>query len=73
MSTEFKLYNVKKEDLFSSKTKKEREALLYEMVLYALDYGIKPCARKYNTYPQTVRKWVNIYKKNGKEGLKYKR
>lgn len=71
MSTEFKLYNVDKQDLYGNKTKKEREELLYEMVLYALNYGIKPCARKYNTYPQTIRKWVNIYKEKGKDGLHY--
>ncbi len=72
MSTEFKLYNVKKEELFNQKKRKEREILLEEMVLYALENGNKPAARYFNTYPSTVRRWVKIYNEKGKEGLKYK-
>lgn len=73
MATEFMLYNVEEKDLFKNKPKEEREKLLYEMVCYAKKYGKKPAARKYNTYPATIRKWVNKYEEFGIEGLKYKR
>ena len=72
MPTEFKLYNVEKKDLYSNKTKNEREKLLLEMVLYAMDHGYKPTARKYNTYPSTIRRWTNKYKIGGKDALKMK-
>ena len=72
MPTEFKLYDVKKEDLFSKKNKNEKEKILKEMVEFALKYGNKPAARKYNTYPSTVRRWVRIYNEFGNDGLKYK-
>ncbi len=71
MSTEFKLYTVDKNELYSSKSKTEKELILPEMVEYALKYGNKPAARYFNTYPSTVRKWVKIYKEKGKEGLKF--
>lgn len=70
MSVEFKLYNVDEKDLYSNKSKDERENLLLEMVEYALKYGNKPAARYYNTYPATVRRWVNKYKIDGKSALK---
>ncbi len=72
MSVEFKLYGVKKQDLYASKKKNERQEMLLEIVEYALKYGNKPAARYYNTYPSTVRKWVKIYKEKGKEGLVFK-
>ena len=71
MSTEFKLYTVDKNELYSSKSKTEKELILPEIVEYALKYGNKPAARYFNTYPSTVRKWVKIYKEKGKEGLKF--
>jgi len=70
MSVEFKLYNVDEKDLYSNKSKDERENLLLEMVEYTLKYGNKPAARYYNTYPATVRRWVNKYKIDGKSALK---
>lgn len=71
MATEFMLYNVEEKDLFRNKPKEEREKLLLEMVEYALKYGNKPAARKYNTYPSTIRRWIKIYNEYGPEGLKY--
>lgn len=64
MSTEFHLYNVDKKDLYKNKSKNEKELIRIEMVKYASLYGIKPAARKYNTYPKTVRKWVQILNGN---------
>ncbi len=72
MSTEFKLYNVNKKDLYNNKNKEEKEKLIPKMVEYALHYGNKPAARYFNTYPSTVRRWVKKYKTNGKDGLKFK-
>lgn len=72
MSTEFKLYDVEEKNLYSKKSKAEKKELLYDMVMYALKYGNKPAARFYNTYPSTVRRWVNKYKEYGKDGLKFK-
>ena len=72
MSTEFRLYGVDEKDLYQNKTKEEKEAILLDMVEYALKYGNKPAARYYNTYPATVRRWVKKYKEQGKEGLKFK-
>jgi len=73
MSTEFMLYNVDEKDLYKNKSKEEKEAMLYDMVQTALEIGIKPTARMFNTYPGTVRKWVNKYKEGGKESLKFKK
>lgn len=70
MPTEFKLYNVEKGDLFDNKSKIEKEEILLEMVECAIKYGYKPTARKYKTYPSTVRRWVKVYKQYGKSGLK---
>lgn len=73
MATEFKLYNVEEKDMFKNRPKDEREEILLEMVHYALKYGNKPAARKYNTYPSTIRRWVNKYKEFGEDDLKYKK
>ncbi len=70
MATEFRLYNVDEKDLYSKKSAKEREKILLEMVEMALQKGYKPTARKYNTYPSTVRRWVRKYQAGGKEALK---
>ncbi len=72
MSTEFKLYDVQEQDLYKNKSKKEKEAVLFDMVNYALKYGNKPAARFYKTYPSTVRRWVKKYKNEGIDGLKFK-
>ena len=70
MPTEFVLYNASEKDLFENKTKEEKERILPEMVREALLYGYKPIARKYYTYPSTVRRWVRIYQEYGLDGLK---
>jgi len=72
MSVEFKLY-CNEEELYKNKSKEEREQIVKEMVLYAIEYGNKPAARKYNTCPKTVRKWVNKYNTLGIEGIKVKK
>lgn len=72
MATEFVLYDVEEKDMFKNQPKEAREKLLREMVDYALKYGNKPAARKYKTYPSTIRRWVNKYKEYGEDGLKYK-
>ena len=66
MATDFKLYNVEENDLYVNKPKEEKEKIREEMVKMALQRGIKPTARYYNTYPATVRRWVKIYEERGK-------
>ena len=61
MSTEFKLYNVEKKDLYVNKTKEEKEALHEDIVKMAKIRGIKPTARYFNTYPATVRRILKKY------------
>ena len=65
MSTEFRLYNVEEKDLYANKTKEEKEVLQQEMVKMAMERGIKPTARYFNTYPATVRRYLKKYQ----EGL----
>lgn len=62
MATEFKLYGVEKEDMYANKTKEEKENIRKEMARMAFKVGIKPTARYYNTYPNTVRNWLNKYR-----------
>lgn len=66
MSTEFKLYNVEKKELYVNKTKAEKEDLRKDMVKMALERGIKPTARYFNTYPATVRRHLKKYKELNK-------
>ena len=66
MSTEFKLYNVKKEDMYSSKSIEEKNDIRRKMVEEAKIRGVKPTARKYNTYPTTVRRWIKRFEENNK-------
>ena len=73
MPTEFRLYNVDEKDLYKNKSIEEKEEMLYAMVQTALERGIKPTAREFNTYPATVRKWVNKYKDGGIDALKFKK
>lgn len=49
-----------------SKDKKQQR---YQMVIYALQHGIKPTARLYATTPKTVRKWVKRFKEGGYQAL----
>lgn len=68
----FIIYN-NEEELYKNKTKEEKEKILPELVEYAKKHGNKPAARKYRTYPSTVRRWVKIYNEKGLEGLKLER
>lgn len=34
------------------------KSLRYQMIRYALNYGIKPASRLFGTTPRTVRKWL---------------
>ena len=49
-----------------SKDKKQQR---YQMVIYALEHGVKPTARTYDTTPKTVRKWVARFKQGGYQAL----
>lgn len=73
MPTPYFLKYDNEDELYKNKTKEEKEKILPEMIEYALIHGNKPTARKYRTYPSTVRRWVRIYKEYGKDGLKVKR
>lgn len=66
MSTEFKLYNVQEKDLYANKTKEEKEALRDDIIKMALERGIKPTARYFNTYPATVRRYLKKYEEFNK-------
>ena len=66
MATEFKLYNTDKNERYANKSQNEKEKIRAEMVKMALERGIKPTARYFNTYPITVRKWVRIYQEQQK-------
>ena len=72
MPTEYVLNYTNEKELFKNKTKEEKEKILPELVEYALKYGNKPAARKYFTYPSTIRNWVKKYQEFGLEGLKIK-
>lgn len=48
---------------------KDKKQQRYQMVIYALDNGVKPTARLYDTTPKTVRKWIRRFKQNGYEAL----
>lgn len=72
MSTDFKLYVEDEKELYKNKTKEEKQEILRDMVMMAIDRGIKPAARYYKTSPKTVRTWVNKYKEKGEDALKYK-
>lgn len=68
----FIIYKDEKE-LYKNKTKEEKEKILPELVHYAKTHGNKPAARKYRTYPSTVRRWVKLYDEFGIEALTFKR
>ena len=73
MSTPYFIIYENEEELYKNKTREEKEKILPEMVEYALKHGNKPTARKFRTYPSTVRRWVRIYNEYGKDALKIKR
>ncbi len=48
---------------------KDRYEARLELVMEAMEHGIKPTARKYGTTVKTVRKWVRRYEAQKKAGL----
>lgn len=73
MPTEYVLNYDDESQLFRNKTIEEKEKILPDLVEFALKYGNKPAARKYFTYPSTIRNWVRKYNELGLEGLKLKK
>ena len=73
MSTPFFIKYNREEELYKNKTKEEKEKILPELIDYAKKHGNKPAARKYKTYPSTVRRWVKMYDEYGTEALKLKK
>lgn len=43
--------------------------LRLRMVHFALEHGVKPCARAFSTTPKTVRKWRDRYEQGGYQAL----
>lgn len=48
---------------------KDKKPLRYQIALSALQIGVKPTARLFNTSHQTVRTWRNRFTKEGYDGL----
>ena len=48
---------------------KDRTYLRFEMVRYAREHGIKPCARHFGTTVKTVRKWLRRWQPGSLQGL----
>src|SRR5215210_6249030 len=48
---------------------KDRTYLRFEMVRYAREFGIKPCARQFSTTVKTVRKWLRRWQPGSLKGL----
>ena len=48
---------------------KDKKQWRYQMVLKALDQGVKPTARAFNTSPGVVRKWLKRFKTEGYSAL----
>ena len=48
---------------------KDRTYLRLEMVRYAREHGIKPCARQFSTTVKTVRKWLRRWQPGSLRGL----
>ena len=61
MPTEFKLYNVKEEELYRNQSKEDKLKIQVEIVKMAKIRGIKPTARYFKTYPSTVRRIIKKY------------
>ena len=73
MPTPFFIIYKDEDELYKNKTKEEKEKILPKLVEYAKTHGNKPAARKYRTYPSTVRRWVKLYDDFGIEALTFKR
>lgn len=52
--------------MYSSKSIEEKNDIRRKMVEEAKIRGVKPTARKYNTYPATVRRWIKRFEENNK-------
>ena len=48
---------------------RDKKQYRYQMVIYACKEGIKPTARVFNTWPNTVRYWLKRFEKYGYQGL----
>jgi hypothetical protein len=48
---------------------KDKRAHRYQMIQYALKYGVKPAARAFGTSPPLVRTWLYRFKEHGYAGL----
>ncbi len=48
---------------------KDKKQHRYQMVMYANKYGIKPAAREFDTWPNTVRYWCERFDKDDYAGL----
>src|SRR5215210_5736856 len=48
---------------------KDRTYLRFEMVRYAREHGIKPCALHFSTTVKTVRKWLRRWQPGSLQGL----
>ena len=48
---------------------KDKNQWRYQMVQKALDHGVKPTARAFNTSPQVIRKWLKRFKTEGYSAL----
>lgn len=48
---------------------KDKKQWRYQMVQKALDHGVKPTARAFNTSPQVIRKWLKRFKTEGYSAL----
>lgn len=55
------------------KDKKNIVKLRTQMVEYALEHGIKPAAREFNTTVKTVKKWVKRFREDADAVLVSKR
>ena len=57
-------------DYFTTyKEKKNILKIRKAMVKYALEHGMKPAARQFETTVKTVKKWVKRFREDSKEGL----
>jgi transposase len=48
---------------------KDKKQWRYQMILKAIDDGVKPAARMFNTNPHVVRKWLKRFKTEGYSSL----
>lgn len=66
MATEYKLYNVSKNELYGSQSKEDKKRMQLEIIEMAKIKGIKPTARYFKTYPNTVRSIIKRYEEQNK-------